>query len=217
MPHSAWPGFSPTCNTPTFQSPFWPAAKTCSWDWVGSALASQGAHPIPLFERYAQRMGPGDGPARMLVNGRGTSPYFAALVNGAASHLVEQDDPCTTARCCTLPLWYFPPCWPRRRSVANRGGSCCWRRWPATKRASASASSWAAPIIESSTPPPRWAPWPLQSPWANCWGSTASSSSTCWAMPAPRRPGSGNSCATPPTPSSCTPPRPPPMACSPPT
>ncbi len=61
-------------------------------DWVGSALASQGAHPIPLFERYAQRMGPGDGPARMLVNGRGTSPYFAALVNGAASHLVEQDD-----------------------------------------------------------------------------------------------------------------------------
>ncbi|RZA18206.1 MAG: MmgE/PrpD family protein, partial [Proteobacteria bacterium] len=61
-------------------------------DWVGSALASQGAHPIPLFERYAQRMGPGDGLARMLVNGRGTSPYFAALVNGAASHLVEQDD-----------------------------------------------------------------------------------------------------------------------------
>ena len=27
-------------------------------DWLGSALASQGAHPIPLFERYAERMGP---------------------------------------------------------------------------------------------------------------------------------------------------------------
>ncbi|UCR85210.1 MmgE/PrpD family protein [Pseudomonas chlororaphis] len=61
-------------------------------DWLGSALASQGAHPIPLFERYAQQMGPADGPARILVNGRGSSAYFAALVNAASSHLVEQDD-----------------------------------------------------------------------------------------------------------------------------
>ena len=61
-------------------------------DWLGSALASQGSHPIPLFERYAQRMGPADGPAKILVNGRGTSAYFAALVNAASSHLVEQDD-----------------------------------------------------------------------------------------------------------------------------
>lgn len=61
-------------------------------DWIGSALASQNARPIPLFERYAQRMGPADGKARILVSGRGTSPYFAALVNGASSHLVEQDD-----------------------------------------------------------------------------------------------------------------------------
>ncbi|WP_371356482.1 MmgE/PrpD family protein [Pseudomonas chlororaphis] len=61
-------------------------------DWFGSALASQGAHPIPLFERYARHMGPADGPARILVNGRGSSAYFAALVNAASSHLVEQDD-----------------------------------------------------------------------------------------------------------------------------
>lgn len=61
-------------------------------DWLGSALASQGAHPIPLFEHYAQKMGPADGKATILVNGRGTSAYFAALVNGASSHLVEQDD-----------------------------------------------------------------------------------------------------------------------------
>ena len=61
-------------------------------DWIGSALASQGARPIPLFERYAERMGPASGAAKILVNGRGTSAYFAAFVNGAASHLVEQDD-----------------------------------------------------------------------------------------------------------------------------
>ncbi len=61
-------------------------------DWLGSALAGQGAHPIPLFERYAERMGPAQGSARVLTSGRSSSPYFAALVNGAASHLVEQDD-----------------------------------------------------------------------------------------------------------------------------
>ena len=61
-------------------------------DWLGSALASQGAHPIPLFERYAAKMGPAAGPSTILVNGQRTSAYFAALVNAASSHLVEQDD-----------------------------------------------------------------------------------------------------------------------------
>ncbi|MBK5408798.1 MmgE/PrpD family protein [Pseudomonas sp. TH34] len=61
-------------------------------DWLASALASQGAHPIPLFERYARRMGPANGPAQIIVNGGSSSAYFAALVNGASSHLVEQDD-----------------------------------------------------------------------------------------------------------------------------
>ncbi|WP_337153361.1 MmgE/PrpD family protein [Pseudomonas protegens] len=61
-------------------------------DWLGSALAAQGAHPIPLFEAYARHMGPASGPARILVNGAGSSAYFAALVNAASSHLVEQDD-----------------------------------------------------------------------------------------------------------------------------
>ena len=61
-------------------------------DWLASALASKGAHPIPLFERYAQKMGPGSGPAQVIVNGGSSSAYFAALVNAASSHLVEQDD-----------------------------------------------------------------------------------------------------------------------------
>jgi 2-methylcitrate dehydratase PrpD len=37
-------------------------------------------------------MGPVDGPAEVLVSRRRTSPLFAALVNGASSHVVEQDD-----------------------------------------------------------------------------------------------------------------------------
>ncbi|SDH61255.1 2-methylcitrate dehydratase PrpD [Pseudomonas benzenivorans] len=61
-------------------------------DWLGSALASKGRHPIPLFERYARRMGPSSGRSQILVNGERSSAYFAALVNAASSHLVEQDD-----------------------------------------------------------------------------------------------------------------------------
>ena len=37
-------------------------------------------------------MGPADGPSELLVSRRRSSPLFAALVNGASSHVVEQDD-----------------------------------------------------------------------------------------------------------------------------
>jgi 2-methylcitrate dehydratase PrpD len=61
-------------------------------DWVGSALAGKGARPVQAQERFAETMGPSDGPSEILVSRRRTSPLFAALVNGAASHVVEQDD-----------------------------------------------------------------------------------------------------------------------------
>jgi 2-methylcitrate dehydratase PrpD len=37
-------------------------------------------------------MGPADGPCEILISRRGTSALFAAMVNAAASHYVEQDD-----------------------------------------------------------------------------------------------------------------------------
>lgn len=61
-------------------------------DWLGSLLAGRSQHPIPLFAGYARRMGPVEGRSENLVEGTTTSPYFAALVNGASSHVVEQDD-----------------------------------------------------------------------------------------------------------------------------
>ncbi len=61
-------------------------------DWVASALAGRSARPVQILERFAGLMGPGDGPCEILVSRRRTSPLFAALVNGAASHVVEQDD-----------------------------------------------------------------------------------------------------------------------------
>ena len=61
-------------------------------DWIASAVAGRNAKPVRILERFADTMGPGDGPSEILVSRKRTSPLFAALVNGAASHVVEQDD-----------------------------------------------------------------------------------------------------------------------------
>lgn len=61
-------------------------------DWLASAYASTNLHPIPLFENFASIMGPSTGKSLILVSQKYTSPYFAAFVNAASSHLVEQDD-----------------------------------------------------------------------------------------------------------------------------
>ncbi len=61
-------------------------------DWLGSAMAGKGARPVESIARFARMAGPSDGPAEVLIDGRRTTPYFAAMVNGAASHFVEQDD-----------------------------------------------------------------------------------------------------------------------------
>jgi 2-methylcitrate dehydratase PrpD len=61
-------------------------------DWIGAALAGRGARPVQILESFAARMGPQEGASEILVSRRRTSPFFAALVNGAASHVVEQDD-----------------------------------------------------------------------------------------------------------------------------
>jgi 2-methylcitrate dehydratase PrpD len=61
-------------------------------DWIASALAGRQARPVQILEHLAEQMGPDDGPSEILVSRRRTSPLFAALVNGAASHVVEQDD-----------------------------------------------------------------------------------------------------------------------------
>ncbi len=61
-------------------------------DWFASALAGKSGKPVSLIERFAVAMGPGQGVSENLISRTQTSPFFAALVNGAASHYVEQDD-----------------------------------------------------------------------------------------------------------------------------
>jgi 2-methylcitrate dehydratase PrpD len=61
-------------------------------DWSGSVLAGGQARPVRALESLARSMGPADGPAELLPSRARSSPLFAALVNAASSHVVEQDD-----------------------------------------------------------------------------------------------------------------------------
>ncbi|MDN5843125.1 MAG: MmgE/PrpD family protein, partial [Alcaligenaceae bacterium] len=61
-------------------------------DCLGSILAGAPERPVQTLARYARMMGPVDGPSENLVGQTGTSPLFAAMVNAAAAHMVEQDD-----------------------------------------------------------------------------------------------------------------------------
>ncbi len=61
-------------------------------DCLASILAGAASRPVQAIDRYAAAMGPADGPSEILINRRRTSPVFAAMVNAAAAHVVEQDD-----------------------------------------------------------------------------------------------------------------------------
>jgi 2-methylcitrate dehydratase PrpD len=61
-------------------------------DWFGSAVAGHGTRPVESITRFAQAMGPAQGPSEVIINGACTTPYLAAMANAAASHVAEQDD-----------------------------------------------------------------------------------------------------------------------------
>ena len=67
-------------------------AKELFLDWFASALAGKAARPVQVLEKFTAQMGPASGPSEVLASRIRTSPVFAALINGAASHVVEQDD-----------------------------------------------------------------------------------------------------------------------------
>ncbi len=67
-------------------------AKDLLIDWFGSALAGKDARPVRAMEAFARKMGPPGGPSEVLPSRSSTTPFFAALINGASSHVVEQDD-----------------------------------------------------------------------------------------------------------------------------
>ncbi|MBE0594343.1 MAG: MmgE/PrpD family protein, partial [Gemmatimonadales bacterium] len=84
--------FAATLRYGDIPAPVLRRAEDLLLDWIGSALAGRGARPVEAIARFARTMGPAEGPAEVLIERRGTSPVFAAMVNAAASHFAEQDD-----------------------------------------------------------------------------------------------------------------------------
>lgn len=65
-------------------------------DWFGSCVAGKGARAVETIAAFAASAGPAIGStvgrAEVVINRSRTSAYFAAMINAAASHVVEQDD-----------------------------------------------------------------------------------------------------------------------------
>jgi len=61
-------------------------------DALASMLAGSSARAVQAIARYAAAMGPDVGESENLVARHMTTPLFAAMVNAAACHVVEQDD-----------------------------------------------------------------------------------------------------------------------------
>ncbi|RSL90072.1 hypothetical protein CEP51_000947 [Fusarium floridanum] len=68
--------------------------KALFLDWLGCAVAGRNHPAVCAIAKFATQMGPSSGRSE-LVDGSlkfTTSPAFASLINGASSHVVEQDD-----------------------------------------------------------------------------------------------------------------------------
>jgi 2-methylcitrate dehydratase PrpD len=65
--------------------------KLCFLDWLGSAIAGTGALPTDIALDLVKEMG-GNEEATLVPTGERTASLWAALVNGAASHVTETDD-----------------------------------------------------------------------------------------------------------------------------
>lgn len=63
-------------------------------DWLGCTIAGRNHPAVSAIVKYAVQMGPSTGSSELVDGSLGltSSPAFASLVNGASSHVVEQDD-----------------------------------------------------------------------------------------------------------------------------
>ena len=84
--------FAASLTLAAIPAPVLRRAEDLLLDWLACALAGKGARPVETIARFAERMGPADGPCEILVHRTRSSPLMAAAANAAASHFAEQDD-----------------------------------------------------------------------------------------------------------------------------
>lgn len=83
-------GYVKTTNYSSLPNEVVDFTKLCVLDYLGSAIAGSNKKPIRMIDSYVSDMGGAQ--QATLVTGGKTSVTQAALVNGAASHIVELDD-----------------------------------------------------------------------------------------------------------------------------
>ena len=66
--------------------------KSFLLDTIACAIAGQTHPAVQSLLSFAKQMGPSEGKCEYIFTGGSTSAAFAALVNGAACHVVELDD-----------------------------------------------------------------------------------------------------------------------------
>ena len=66
--------------------------KSFLLDTIACAIAGQTHPAVQSLLSFAKQMGPSDGKCEYIFTEGSTSAAFAALVNGAACHVVELDD-----------------------------------------------------------------------------------------------------------------------------
>ncbi len=91
-PSATLAAFAANLRFEAIPAPVLRRAEDLFLDCLASILAGAASRPVLAIDRYAAAMGPADGPSEILINRRRTSPVFAAMVNAAAAHVVEQDD-----------------------------------------------------------------------------------------------------------------------------
>jgi len=91
-PSRALAEFAATLTFESIPEPVVRRAEDLFLDWFASALAGKSARPVETIARFAEAMGPADGPSEILIHRRASSPLLAAMANAAASHFAEQDD-----------------------------------------------------------------------------------------------------------------------------
>ena len=61
-------------------------------DTLASIVAGASTRPVQTLNTVSKHMRPDHGPSEVLVSNAHSSPFFAAMINAAAAHVVEQDD-----------------------------------------------------------------------------------------------------------------------------
>jgi 2-methylcitrate dehydratase PrpD len=91
-PSQALAAFAAGLGTDDVPAPVLRRAEDLFLDWIAAALAGKGARPVETIAAAAAQFGPPGGACELLISRGRSSPYFAAMVNAAASHFAEQDD-----------------------------------------------------------------------------------------------------------------------------